>query len=484
MSRRCSKGQSGELQQFRFCMQLNFAISAAAGATYHTSSCYFALEVASLLTSLAALAASDVDFGFPDMGLRRRRVHQVLCLWVFASITFALWLSASASNLGAALCMLTILPAVLVGVRGWPLLVAAPVLMAAGYALPGGVAMHFEGALAIVACSCTRYLADERQVFRIMAQPILVFALASRAWQSGGHWSALAGLVVLYCNSLRGRQQRQLPPGLQKVKFVRLGYLRQLAARGQGIRRHQELPKEAFGDPSKATHIISVSHRWLDERTCDVRTKAHPCGLKLQSLLRRLEGCFSAEALCGGGSSCTQHWNLATRLHAACFIGGWDALVFFDFMSVPQEGLNADGSKLDRTTSENAIFNECLPNMGVLYSLFPVLALTDVPDGDTSHDYFNSGWCVCEFSVAALGQQLHKYSSELLDTQAGTKRALIECSSHPMGTDDAQKFQCYITSELSTLNFKHDSDRMVAEGIVKSFLRKRMATEGQALSQD
>ena len=116
--------------------------------------------------------------------------------------------------------------------------------------------------------------------------------------------------------------------------------------------------------------------------------------------------------------------NVVCRLRAyysAYVIGGWDVLVFFDFLCMPQ---------VPRSVSEQSIFNECLPNMGTLYSTFQVLALTCVPSGDTTHDYNDSGWCTCELGIAVLGKRLHRYSSELLASQSHS--ALVEAGKSPM----------------------------------------------------
>merc|ERR1712184_173430 len=83
-------------------------------------------------------------------------------------------------------------------------------------------------------------------------------------------------------------------------------------------------------------------------------------------------------------------------------------------MSVPQRGVDSEGAGIPRTDEEEAIFNECLPSMGTLYSTFPVLALTEAPPGDDSHDYFGSGWCTCELTVATLGKQLQTFSMHVL----------------------------------------------------------------------
>ena len=66
------------------------------------------------------------------------------------------------------------------------------------------------------------------------------------------------------------------------------------------------------------------------------------------------------------------------------------SLIFFDFLSLPQRGVDANGSAIPRTLEEETVFNTCLPRMGALYSFYPVLVLVDVPNGDTEHSYTES----------------------------------------------------------------------------------------------
>ena len=173
----------------------------------------------------------------------------------------------------------------------------------------------------------------------------------------------------VYANILLRRRLRYLPPGLAKAKFIRLGYLKAMLTRGERICRCQDLPDEAFGDVSLAAYLIIVSHRWLHPYMCDTCTDGYPCGVKLDNLVCRLEAHFSQSDFCGGiGIS---RW--LNRLHRRYCIGGWDVVIFFDFTSIPQRRVQEDGSILQRAPEEQAVFEECLPNMGTLYTLFPVL---------------------------------------------------------------------------------------------------------------
>merc|ERR1712203_543524 len=68
--------------------------------------------------------------------------------------------------------------------------------------------------------------------------------------------------------------------------------------------------------------------------------------------------------------------------------------------------------QVPRTESEQTVFEIGLANMGVLYSMFPVLVLSEVPPG--VRDYFTSGWCFSEFVSALLGDQLQSYAPDTL----------------------------------------------------------------------
>merc|ERR1740123_1062728 len=161
------------------------------------------------------------------------------------------------------------------------------------------------------------------------------------------------------------------------------------------------------------------------------------------------------------------------NLHRAYLVGGWDVVVFFDFMSIPQNGITSEGEVVWRTQEEQEIFDECLPNMGSLYSLFPVLVLTDVPDGDVAHDYFDSGWCMCEFNIALLANQLHPYSVEELRMGGSTPKSR-SVQQRLIRQATAEGFQSRVEKGLEMKHFLHDSDRRVARGIIRGFVARRL----------
>ena len=121
------------------------------------------------------------------------------------------------------------------------------------------------------------------------------------------------------------------------------------------------------------------------------------------------------------------------------------------------------------------MFTECLPHMGTLYATFPVLVLNEVPDGDTDHNYVDSGWCACELAVAMLGQTLHQFSSEQLRAQM--RGSHIELSMSNMDSDAAAEFEARARVEINAKYFLHESDRDVALGIVRGFRAKRVLVD-------
>ena len=85
---------------------------------------------------------------------------------------------------------------------------------------------------------------------------------------------------------------------------MRLDALRDMVKRGERIRRCQELPCSVFGDPERARFLVVVSHRWIDPRTCDVPTPEHPAGLRLETMVTKLEGFLFAVKLRQGIEFC------------------------------------------------------------------------------------------------------------------------------------------------------------------------------------
>lgn len=163
------------------------------------------------------------------------------------------------------------------------------------------------------------------------------------------------------------------------------------------------------------------------------------------------------------------------RLYKMYCIGGWDVVIFFDFLSVPQRTVAEDGSVIERTDEEEAVFQECLPSMGTLYSINQVLILPEVPDGDTLHEYVSSGWCTCELMIGMLGRTLHKYSED----EAGRigRRSQLDLSTQNLDETVAARFERQSLEEIASKHFLYESDRVVALGIIQSFLSKRMLAD-------
>jgi len=154
--------------------------------------------------------------------------------------------------------------------------------------------------------------------------------------------------------------------------------------------------------------------------------------------------------------------------------GGWDIVVFFDFMAIPQNGNDSM-----RTPEEQNVFDTCLPNMGVLYSIFPVLVLPEVTPG--AHAYSASGWCFSELMTAMLGKQLSRYSASMLT--AAKRSSLRHSLATEMSFEVARDFLADFLQELDTKTFFDVSDKKIVKGIVIAFLLKRMLLDG-ILSRD
>lgn len=328
-------------------------------------------------------------------------------------------------------------------------------------------------AVACILASYTCYVRDQHLIVlfgTFKALVIVAFGNLLTGDSRAGLQLFLA-FVFLYVYLLWLRRRRSLPAGLAGCKFVRLGYLRQLAKEGKQVCRCQDLPPEAFGDPQKAYFLIVTSHRWLDRFTCDIATEEHPGGLRLTTMLDKLNSHFSLAGLrCG---------NIKASL-----IGGWDVLLFFDFMCLPQVGKDKDGMEALRTPEEDALFRQCLPNMGALYSFFPVLILNEVTKDHTPYE--QSGWCFSEVVTATLGKQVDLYNpiyasnfdvkaTSKDDEEAGSlpkekKRAsLNELSS----AEKANEFMATFEDELATKIFFNEGDRDCVRHIVSDFLLKR-----------
>jgi len=97
--------------------------------------------------------------------------------------------------------------------------------------------------------------------------------------------------------------------------------------------RCQDVPAELFGPPEQNDIVIAVSHAWRNQ------THPDPCGCKLEVLQALLER-----------------------------VPNWDegkALVFFDFLSIPQRPFSA--GQRARTAEESARFREALRCMHNMY---------------------------------------------------------------------------------------------------------------------
>jgi len=470
-------------EHFVACLALDLVVGIAigfalydeeAGKVVYWGWAHTALECVGLLSTALALLTSGVQFGDPDLGPGNCCYHILGSIWslLLPALIPILWFLG-----GYEIFIYPFLIVSLIFLRGLPLNVMAFGALALCYALEEHNVVSpfgFKLALACIACANTRHIHDQRLALGITGQSLVSSVIGLKiaglsqktenVWLVVGHCGI--GAYIFAWNLLRRRRKRHLPPGLVGARFVRLGYLRKRLRGGEGILRCQELPNEAFGDPSKALYLIVVSHRWLDPRTCDVSTNRFPHGLKLSALLRKLEDHFSPRAFYRAGHGLGVFY----RLSDAYFVGGWDVVIFFDFMSIPQHGIDAYGETIPRTLEEEAIFKECLPHMGALYSRFPVLVLVDVPEGDTVHDYMDSGWCTCELNVSMLGKQLGRYSEEAL--------VAIDFQDSKLSLQmSASSFQQQVDQDLTAKHFEHDSDRMVAKGIIRGFLMKRLLAD-------
>jgi len=251
-------------------------------------------------------------------------------------------------------------------------------------------------------------------------------------------------MAVVYLFFLFCRRSYRLPPALEGIKWVRLSYLREMYKKGDRIKRCQDLPSRAFGDFSKAKYLIILSHRWIDRFACD-----SPDGLRLRTMLEKLNSHFSPGGCCTGRTIC-ERWRRMWK----SMVGGAEVLIFFDFMSLPQEALASDGTVIPRTPKELAVFMRCLPNMGSLYSMLPVLVCEEVPEGVAPYD--TSGWCFSELNIANLGNQLSVYSPQHV-------QPFLETSGH------LDKFE----GSLQTKVFFKECDRHAVLNIGNDFLRKR-----------
>jgi len=308
-----------------------------------------------------------------------------------------------------------------------------------------------------IMCGCifTRHMRDQL----LVAGLGVVVDYASRAgYRASMHqhsvpplWLVAYLVLGAYLSMIFSRRCRILPAALNKCGYVRLGFLRRMTEEGAIIKRYQELPADAFGDPAKAAELIITSHRWLDRFTCDVPTDECPLGLRLTTMTKTLEEFYP--------QTCSGNLMAMFRSMRLC---GWDVLVFFDFMALPQIGKTEDGVEIPRTEEETAIFKEALPQMGELYSMYPVLVLPEVTE--FVHPYSSSGWCFCEFEQALLMRRLSKYSQAFLDENEKDNSA--KSSFGTTGSEAASMFIQDFEDRLADKKLFFDSDRDIIRGIV------------------
>jgi len=139
-------------------------------------------------------------------------------------------------------------------------------------------------------------------------------------------------------------------------------------------------------------------------------------------------------------------------------------------MCLPQIGQSPDGLEILRTPEEERVFQKCLPNMGALYSFFPVMILDQVAAGLSPYD--KSGWCFSEVMIATLGKQLHPYSSSYRPADSLS----IQLPTDPTALSSAksvEEFMGKVNEELATKIFFNPADRDCVRGIVSDFLAKR-----------
>ena len=113
---------------------------------------------------------------------------------------------------------------------------------------------------------------------------------------------------------------------------------------------------------------------------------------------------FSVSSLASGGNGLVGR----LRRFRDSLVGGSDIVVFFDFMSLLQIGRSESSELIPCTAEEDMMYQDCLPNMGLLYSMFAVLVLDQVVPAVAP--YHASGWCFSEVHTALLGGQLERFS--------------------------------------------------------------------------
>ncbi|CAK0882362.1 unnamed protein product, partial [Prorocentrum cordatum] len=176
-----------------------------------------------------------------------------------------------------------------------------------------------------------------------------------------------------------------------EVRWVRCGYLRDLAASGSVMPRCQEVPDEQVFIGSSGFPLLRngekdrfvLSHPWLSKEHPD------PTGSKLRLLVHQLDMLHASDA------------------HA----------IFIDYMSLPQNDKRSpELQRLEReqktpkpgshpavrTQAEEARFKKALSAMELIYSVgkTPVIVLPMGSSVETGREYISRGWCFLEFCLS------------------------------------------------------------------------------------
>jgi len=332
------------------------------------------------------------------------------------------------------------------------------------------------GCLFFTASLYTKYLRDQQIVAFMGVLVLQAVRLGSfvNAWDSflkRHTQKAPLFICFFYVCLLFVRFWRSLPPALRQCGYVRLGYLRKMYREGMTIQRYQDMPDYAYGEPAKALNLIIISHRWLDRFFCDMATTEWPRGFRLNTLASRLEEHYPVQLCC----------NLCAML-ASITVCGCDVLIFFDFMCLPQIGRDQQGIELPRTPEEQKIFEAALPEMGALYTMYPVLVIPEVTGG--VHAYTESGWCFCEYEQALLCDRLRHFSATFVEEHdAEAKKAQRSMTAVAFDESAAASFLNDFEVDLASKRFYFDSDRDTVRGIVMGKMIHRQLHDA-VISQD
>jgi hypothetical protein len=334
---------------------------------------------------------------------------------------------------------------------------------------------------------CCAYIADQRMIVVFLPVQLIptggTFATTNADLVRIVKDGLLPLPVMVWIGWLILRRRRSLPAGIQEAKFISLRFLRKMLATGISITRCQDLPDEGFGDFGKAQSLVITSHRWLDRYKCDITTDEFPLGLRLTTMVRKLGLKFPTtfpEVF--SGSICDAVKLLITAMTSQ----GDDVLIFFDFMALPQIGSRPDGTLIERTESEAALFQKALPEMGALYTTYPVITLPEVGPGIAP--YFCSGWCFCEFIEAVLCKTIGEYSpdapklyeewsKEQSEPPALDLELLNKGINNTFTPSLATEFRNAFLSDLNQKKLFNEDDREVIRGILHGFFLRRLLSD-------